>query len=83
MQLSTIDYIILISFFLISLLIGVAVARKSGQNSGSFFLSNRNMPWWLLGVSMVATTFAADTPNFVAGLIREEGVYGKDRKSVV
>src|SRR5690606_23609042 len=42
----------------------------------SFFLSDRNMPWWLLGVSMVATTFAADTPNFVAGLVRQEGVSG-------
>ena len=76
MQLSTIDYAILIGFFLVSLLIGILVARKSGQSSDSFFLSNRNMPWWLLGISMVATTFAADTPNFVAGLIREEGVYG-------
>src|SRR5690606_6194562 len=76
MQLSTIDWIIIISFFLIFIIIGLLVAKKSGKDSKSFFLSDRNMPWWLLGVSMVATTFAADTPNFVAGVIREDGVFG-------
>jgi SSS family solute:Na+ symporter len=76
MVLTTLDYTILIAFFALSLLIGILVARKSGKNTESFFLSGRNMPWWLLGISMVATTFAADTPNFVAGLIREQGVYG-------
>jgi len=76
MVLSTLDYAILIGFFVVSLLIGLAVARQSGKNTESFFLSGRNMPWWLLGISMVATTFAADTPNFVAGVIRENGVYG-------
>lgn len=76
MALSTLDYAILIGFFILSLLIGLAVARQSGKNTESFFLSGRNMPWWLLGISMVATTFAADTPNFVAGVIRENGVYG-------
>lgn len=76
MVLSTLDYAILISFFVISLTIGIVVAKKSGKNSESFFLSGRNMPWWLLGISMVATTFAADTPNFVAGVIRTDGVAG-------
>src|SRR5690554_2548849 len=76
MVLTTLDYTILIAFFVVSLLIGILVARKSGKNAESFFLSGRNMPWWLLGISMVATTFAADTPNFVAGLIRDQGVYG-------
>lgn len=76
MHLSLIDWILIIGFFLIFIGIGLAVARKSGRDSKSFFLSDRNMPWWLLGVSMVATTFAADTPNFVAGIIREDGVYG-------
>ncbi len=76
MVLSTLDYAILIGFFLISLLVGIVVAKQSGKNTESFFLSGRNMPWWLLGISMVATTFAADTPNFVAGVIREDGVYG-------
>ncbi len=76
MILSTIDYVILISFFIVSLTIGILVAKQSGKNTESFFLSGRNMPWWLLGFSMVATTFAADTPNFVAGVIREDGVSG-------
>ena len=76
MILSAIDWALIIGFFIISLTIGIAVARQSGKDAKSFFLSGRNMPWWLLGVSMVATTFAADTPNFVAGVIRQDGVYG-------
>ncbi len=76
MKLSSLDYGLIIGFFIISLLIGILASKSSGKSSKAFFLSNRNMPWWLLGVSMVATTFAADTPNFVAGVIREDGVYG-------
>ena len=76
MHLETLDWIIIVSFFIVFIAIGLLVAKKSGKDSKSFFLSNRNMPWWLLGVSMVATTFAADTPNFVAGVIREDGVFG-------
>lgn len=76
MHLASLDWLILSVSLFIFLLIGVFVAKKSGTDSESFFLSDRNMPWWLLGVSMVATTFAADTPNFVAGLIRQEGVSG-------
>jgi Na+/proline symporter len=76
MNLSTLDWSIIVAFFAVSLLIGLAVARRSGKNSEEFFLSGRNMPWWLLGVSMVATTFSADTPNLVTGLVRESGVAG-------
>lgn len=76
MHLSLLDWIIIFISLFGFLLIGLLVAKKSGADSKSFFLSDRNMPWWLLGVSMVATTFAADTPNFVAGLIRQEGVSG-------
>lgn len=76
MILSLIDWIILIAFFALSLFIGVYVSKKSGKNTENFFLSGRNMPWWLLGVSMVATTFAADTPGLVAGIVREDGVAG-------
>ncbi|WP_027418751.1 sodium:solute symporter family protein [Crocinitomix catalasitica] len=76
MQLSNIDWGIIIGFFIITLLIGLAVSRKAGKNSSEFFLSGRNMPWWLLGVSMVATTFAADTPNLVAGIVRKDGIAG-------
>ena len=76
MLLSTLDWLFIIAFFLISLFIGIVVARRSGKNAKNFFLSGRNMPWWILGVSMVATTFAADTPGLVAGIVRKDGVYG-------
>ena len=76
MLLSTLDYLIIFAFFAVSLLIGILVSRKSGKNSAEYFLSGRNMPWWILGVSMVATTFAADTPGLVTQLVRENGVSG-------
>ena len=76
MQLEILDWSFIIAFFIISLLIGIMVARKSGKSSSEFFLSGRNMPWWLLGVSMVATTFSADTPNLVTDLVRKDGVAG-------
>jgi len=76
MQLSTLDWVIIFGFFLITLLIGFIYSKKAGKSSKEFFLSGRNLPWWLLGVSMVATTFAADTPNLVAGIIRKDGISG-------
>ncbi|PKG41532.1 sodium:solute symporter family protein [Psychroflexus sp. MES1-P1E] len=76
MLLSFVDWSIIIAFFVISLGIGVYVSKKSGKSAKNFFLSGRNMPWWLLGISMVATTFAADTPGLVAGIVRNDGVYG-------
>ena len=75
-QLSTIDFAIIIVFFLLTLFIGVWVSKQAGKNATEFFLSGRNMPWWLLGVSMVATTFAADTPGLVTELVRKNGVSG-------
>ncbi len=76
MQLSQTDWIIIVLFFIITLIIGLAVAKKSGQSSDEFFLSGRKMPWWLLGISMVATTFSADTPNLVTDIVRVNGVAG-------
>ncbi len=76
MVLSTLDWILIAVFFAISLLIGLLVSKKAGSSSSEFFLSGRNMPWWLLGVSMVATTFSADTPNLVTNLVRDQGVSG-------
>ena len=73
-SLSTLDYILIFSFFAITLFIGIYVSKKSGKNSSEYFLSGRNMPWWLLGVSMVATTFSTDTPNFVTDIVRKDGV---------
>lgn len=76
MTLSTLDWSIVILYFLFVLFVGLALSRKSNSNTADYFLSGRNMPWWLLGVSMVATTFSADTPNLVTGLVREQGVAG-------
>ena len=76
MDLVGIDWAIIISFFSISLFIGIWVSKRAGSSSGEFFLSGRNMPWWLLGVSMVATTFSTDTPNLVTDIVRNNGVSG-------
>ena len=76
MELSFIDWVIIFSFFAIFIVIGLLFTKRSGKNSKEYFLSGRNMPWWLLGTSMVATTFSADTPNLVANIVREDGVSG-------
>ena len=76
MELSFIDWVIIFSFFAIFIVIGILFTKRSGKNSKEYFLSGRNMPWWLLGTSMVATTFSADTPNLVANIVREDGVSG-------
>ena len=76
MQLENIDWLIISAFFVISLSIGVIVSKKSGKDITEFFLSGRKMPWWLLGISMVATTFSADTPNLVTDIVRTNGVAG-------
>jgi solute:Na+ symporter, SSS family len=76
MILSTVDLVIIASFMLLSLGIGVVASRTAGRNSTEFFLSGRNMPWWLLGTSMVATTFSTDTPNLVTNIVRRNGVAG-------
>ena len=76
MTLSTLDWGIIIFFLALFAGIGIYVSKQAGKDSKSFFLSDRNMPWWLLGVSMVATTFAADTPGLVTELVRKDGVSG-------
>lgn len=76
MLLHAIDWVILAAFFLFTLIIGLSVARQAGKSQADFFLSGRGMPWWLLGSSMVATTFAADTPLLVTGIVRANGVAG-------
>ncbi|MYE29300.1 MAG: Na+:solute symporter, partial [Gammaproteobacteria bacterium] len=70
------DWAIIASFLIVSLAIGFALRRRASRDSRSFFLSNRNLPWWLLGVSMVATTFSVDTPNLVTEIVRTNGVAG-------
>jgi solute:Na+ symporter, SSS family len=72
--LQTIDWIIVAVFFVIVLAIGWVASRTAGKDTAQFFLGGRGMPWWLLGISMVACTFSADTPNLVTGMVRESGV---------
>jgi len=76
MILSTLDWVIIAFFLILFAAIGIFVSKQAGTDTKSFFLSSRNMPWWLLGVSMVATTFAADTPGLVTELVRTNGVSG-------
>src|SRR4030042_2251625 len=76
MHLHPIDWILIGSFFLIYLVVGIGVTRKAGSSSVEFFASGRNMPWGVVGVSMVATTFSADTPNLVTDMVRNHGVSG-------
>lgn len=74
MILSQLDWVIIGIFFVILISIGYASSFRAGKDTTSFFLSGRNMPWWLLGISMVATTFSADTPNLVTDMVRTGGV---------
>ena len=76
MILGSLDWAIIAAFFIISLIIGIVVSKKAGSSASEFFLSGRDMPWWLLGISMVATTFSADTPNLVTDIVRQNGVSG-------
>ena len=76
MELATFDWLIIFLFFAVSLGIGIYVSKASGRSANDFFLSGKSMPWWLLGLSMVATTFSTDTPNLVTDLVRTNGVSG-------
>jgi Na+/proline symporter len=74
MQLTSIDWIVVISYGAVALATGLWFARKAGRGTDEFFLAGRNLPWWLLGTSMVATTFSTDTPNLVTDMVRTGGV---------
>ena len=76
MQLTTVDWLILAVFLAFSLAVGLRVAKSAASDFSSFFLAGRRQPWWLLGVSMVATTFSTDTPNLVSDIVRRDGVLG-------
>ena len=76
MKLTAVDWSIIAGYFLFNLLIGFYYKSKAGSNTTEFFLSGRNVPWWLAGTSMVATTFAADTPLVVTGLVARNGIAG-------
>ena len=72
--LTGLDWSFIIGFFIIAFGIGIYTSRSAGKSEEDFFLGGRSMPWWLLGFSMVATTFSTDTPNFVTDIIRKDGV---------
>lgn len=76
MVLGSLDLTIVLIYLALTMVVGLLVARRAGKSSSQFFLSGRDMPWWLLGFSMVATTFATDTPNLVTDLVRSNGVSG-------
>ena len=70
-----IDWIIIFSYLGISIGVGVYFTKRASSNITDYFVSGRNLPWWLLGTSMVATTFAADTPLVITGWVRSEGIW--------
>lgn len=76
MKLSLLDWSVIAAYFLFNLGIGIYYARRARGSTTDFFLSGRNVPWWLAGTSMVATTFAADTPLAVTGFVAKNGIAG-------
>jgi solute:Na+ symporter, SSS family len=76
MILTTLDWAIIAAYFLMSLAIGLLYYRRAGENTSEYFVAGRNLPWWLAGTSMVATTFAADTPLAVTEMVSRNGIAG-------
>lgn len=76
MQLTGIDWVIVVAYFVMALAIGLHYSRRAGKGIDEFFVSGRQLPWWLVGTSMVATTFSTDTPNLVTDIVRGGGVSG-------
>lgn len=76
MTLTAVDWAVIVLYFVVSVAIALAYSRRAGGSSEEYFLSGRALPWWLAGTSMVATTFAADTPLVVTGLTVKYGIAG-------
>ena len=76
MQLAVIDWLIIVAYFVMTLAVGLAFAGRAGKSLSDFFVSGRSLPWWIAGTSMVATTFAADTPLAVTSLVAKNGLAG-------
>jgi Na+/proline symporter len=74
-NLSNLDFSIIAIYFIFSLAVGIYFTKRASSSVSEFFLSGRNLPWWLAGTSMVATTFSSDTPLYVTGLVRGYGIY--------
>ena len=76
MSLSILDWVIIVGFFLLIVGVGLSYTKKAGKSLENFFLGGRNLPWYIAGISMVATTFAADTPLAVTELVGQSGISG-------
>ncbi len=76
MHLAAIDWFFILWYMLLSIGIGIYYSGRAGRSLSDFFVSGRNLPWWLLGTSLVATTFAADTPLAVTGIVIKDGISG-------
>ena len=76
MTLTTLDWLILAACLFFPFIVAARAARRAGESLRQYFLAGRELPWWLAGTSMVATTFAADTPLAVAGIIATDGIAG-------
>src|SRR6478672_13480466 len=76
MQLHTLDWVVIALSLLLCFAPAFFVARRSRGSAANFFASGRSVPWWLAGLSMVATTFSSDTPNLVTDIVRRQGVAG-------
>src|SRR5574337_267368 len=76
MHLTLLDWLVVAGYFAINCLIGLWYRRRATGSTEEFFVSGRNVSWWLAGTSMVATTFAADTPLAVTGLVARQGIAG-------
>ncbi|MBI3494267.1 MAG: Na+:solute symporter [Acidobacteria bacterium] len=76
MTLTITDWLVIAAYFALNLVIGLYYARRARGSTAEFFLSGRSVPWWLAGTSMVATTFAADTPLVVTGMVARNGIAG-------
>jgi len=72
--LAIVDWVIVAAYLAFAMAVGLFFARRAGKSTSEFFISGRNLPWWLAGTSMVATSFAADTPLVVSGWVRDEGI---------
>ncbi|MBU0741879.1 Na+:solute symporter [bacterium] len=74
-QLHTADWIVILGYLVLTIGLGLAFRRRASSSMGQYFLAGRSLPWWVLGTSMVATTFAADTPLAVTGFVRQDGIW--------
>ena len=73
--LHAVDWAIVLAYIAFSIWVGARFAKRAGQNVEEYFLSGRRLPWWVAGTSMVATSFAADTPLAISGWVREYGIW--------